>query len=282
MSKTPLKVFFIAKKVAQKAKRILKRRLFSNRIINRLRSHEDEMVQKMGKVLKRSLDNDLSNEEQEIADKVEKLRSSYKSTSFTIPATNEESNTETDDVPYILRVASKSRSWLIFQLILIREFNVKRGLEFGTCLGISGAYQAAAIKLNGGGELVTMEGLESRHEFSKNLFNELNIDNVEAKQGDFNAVLPDVLDKNSPYDYLFLDGDHRYESTIKYFEKVLPYLEEQSIVILDDIRWSEEMKKAWDEVRKHERVVYSFDLELVGVCIIGNSNKKEHFKITLW
>lgn len=268
-------------KIVQKSSRILRRLLFANRTIKRLKSHEDEIVQKMGKVFKKSLEKDLTQTEQEIVDRVEGLRASYKSTSLKIDASNE-NDSDKDEVSHILRVASKSRSWLVFQLLLIREFNVRRGLEFGTCLGISASYQTASIKLNGGDDFVTMEGLKSRHEFSENLFKELNIDNVVAKQGDFNEVLPSVLDKNNQYDYLFLDGDHRYESTINYFETVLPYLKEHSIVILDDIRWSDEMERAWDEVREHDRVIYSFDLELVGVCIIGNSNKQEHFKITLW
>lgn len=282
MPKTKLSIFLIAKKIFQKAKRTSKRLFFSNKTIQELKSHDDEIVRKMGKVLKRSLEKDLTKEEQKIADKVESLRSSYKSTSLTIAATNEENNPAQDDVAYILRVASKSRLWLIFQLVLIREFNIQRGLEFGTCLGISAAYQAAAIKLNNGDELVTMEGLKSRHEFSENLFDELNIENIEARQGDFNELIPNVLDKNNLYDYLFLDGDHTYESTIQYFNQVLPYLKEQSIVILDDIRWSKEMERAWKEIRNHNQVIYSFDLELVGVCIIGRKERKEHFKITLW
>jgi len=281
MSDTTRNPLFILKKIVQKSSRILRRQLYANRAIKKLESHDDVVVQKMGRVLKKSLKKDLTQTEQEIVDRVEGLRASYKSTSLKIDASNE-NDSDKDDVSHILRVASKSKSWLIFQLILIREFKVMRGLEFGTCLGISASYQAAAIKLNGGNDFVTMEGLKSRHEFSENLFKKLNIDNVEAKQGDFKEVLPKVLDKNNKYDYMFLDGDHRYESTINYFETVLPYLKEHSIVILDDIRWSDEMERAWEEVRNHDQVIYTFDFERVGVCIVGKGKKPEHFKLTLW
>lgn len=275
-------VFYLAKKAFKKSERFSRRLIFSKKRINELISHDDEIVQKMGRVIEKSLAGALTKEEQMIVDKIEKRRSFYNRSSLNIHSSNEKKDMRKDNVSYLLSTVSKKKSWLIFQLSLIREFKIKRGLEFGTCLGISAAYQAEAIKLNGGDKLVTMEGLEPRYEFSMKLFDELEIDKIDARHGDFNELLPVVLNENSIFDYVFLDGDHRYESTIAYFEQVLPHLQENSILILDDIRWSEEMEKAWEEIRVHEQIMYTFDLELVGVCIIGKKKRKEHFKIALW
>src|SRR5262245_28387124 len=59
---------------------------------------------------------------------------------------------------YFTRASSTSPFWCLFLFKLIRATHPSVCLELGTGVGISGAYQAAALKVNGQGKLTTMEG----------------------------------------------------------------------------------------------------------------------------
>lgn len=57
---------------------------------------------------------------------------------------------------------------------------------------------------------------------------------------------------------------------------------EDAVVILDDISWSEGMKKAWNEVKEDKHVVASVDLDKIGIVILGKSTvENPHFRIPL-
>ena len=61
------------------------------------------------------------------------------------------------------RGASKPYFWSLLLLKLIRQFRPLRCLELGTCMGISAAYQGAALAINGQeGTLTTIEGCRRR------------------------------------------------------------------------------------------------------------------------
>ena len=64
-----------------------------------------------------------------------------------------------------------------------------RGLEMGTCVGISAAYQAAALNDNGAGRLVTLEGYAELAAEAQELWSNLGLSNVEVIVGRFAQTL---------------------------------------------------------------------------------------------
>jgi predicted O-methyltransferase YrrM len=58
--------------------------------------------------------------------------------------------------------SSKSRNWALLLYHLLRRFRPTSCVELGTCLGLSGAYQAAALKSNGAGLGDTAEVVAGR------------------------------------------------------------------------------------------------------------------------
>lgn len=157
---------------------------------------------------------------------------------------------------------------------ICKYYQPKRCLEFGTNLGISTLYQHAAIPNS---QFVTMEGIPAFATIAKRNFAAFGIA-PHVKIGEFSSILSrtDFLKDFKP-DYVFLDGNHRYEATMDYFHQLLPFLSEDSIVILDDIYWSEGMKKAWNEIAQHPDVSVSIDLFYFGICFVKRKQVKEHF-----
>lgn len=155
-----------------------------------------------------------------------------------------------------------------------KKFRPAVMLELGTSLGISGAHLAMG---NPDGRLITIEGCPNIGAMAQSNFNELAIKNIEVKSGNFDDVLPGILSDLSKIDLIFIDGNHTYEATKRYFEMVLPHLHEESIVIFDDIHWSEGMKKAWDEIIAHPSIRVSMDLFFIGIVFFNKDLSKQDF-----
>lgn len=150
-------------------------------------------------------------------------------------------------------------------------------LELGTSLGISTLYLATgAIKA----KITTLEGCPDVAKQAQRNFAFLNKKNIESKEGVFEKILPLILRNLQPIDLLFLDGDHRLEATLSYFDQCLPYAHAQSVFVIADIHWSEEMEKAWKQLQSHPRVSLSIDLFQLGLLFFRTENQHpEHYTL---
>lgn len=265
-------------KVYNKLLRTFYRALFNSPQLEMLLSHEDDTIRKVGKVLKDVLDRSLTHEELEISEEIELLRKKLIREGRKIQASNEE-NGDLDSVSYLARVVSKKKKWGQLLMKLVSKNNARSGLEFGTCIGISTIYQAKGMS---DGMLISLEGLHSRRILAEENLKSLDIDNVRIHEGFFGDTLPKVLKEQGTFDYVFLDGDHRHAATVENFQKILPYLKENSIVVIDDIMWSDGMKKAWSEIKLNPKVYCVIDLFVMGIVVIGDKKEKVESKIALW
>ncbi len=181
------------------------------------------------------------------------------------------------------KIASKPYFWSLLLFKLIREFKPSNTIELGTCLGISGAYQASAQKLNKSGRLITLEGAKSLASLAEKNLQQLGLDNVHVVSGRFQDNLDRVLTENKPIDYAFIDGHHDEKATISYFEKFIPHLSKNSIIVFDDISWSDGMRHAWKNIEKNKDVKISLDLGVIGICVLDeNINEKYSFRIRMF
>jgi predicted O-methyltransferase YrrM len=177
----------------------------------------------------------------------------------------------------IARHAAKGKklSQLLFRIV--HYYQPKTILELGTSLGISSAYMASA---NPAARIVSIEGASSVAELAKHHHKFLHVSNVEVRTGEFNDILPDALQQLRKVDLVFIDGNHRREPTIQYFRQLLPHTNAQSMLIFDDIHWSEEMEEAWETIKKHPAVTASIDLFFIGIILFRPEFKsKQHFTI---
>jgi predicted O-methyltransferase YrrM len=153
---------------------------------------------------------------------------------------------------------------------IIQYYNYKEVLELGTCLGITSSYLATShpeVKVD------TIEGAENIANYAASLFNELGLQNIRLHEGNFDDLLPDILAaKPAPYDFIYVDGNHRYEPTINYFKQLKQHIHEYSVIVFDDIHWSKEMEMAWEFIKADNCVSLTIDLFFVGLVFF----RKEH------
>ena len=153
--------------------------------------------------------------------------------------------------------------------VLVRDVRPSRCLELGTCLGISSAYIASALDVNGHGSLTTLEGGKDLSRVASINFTRLGLENTRFVTGPFGEHLAGVLSEQTPIDLAHVDGHHDGPATQAYFEMILGHVGPRAVMVFDDIRWSREMRNAWRTIRTHPRVTGSLDLYTFGVCVIG-------------
>ena len=169
----------------------------------------------------------------------------------------------------------KKYGQLLFRLV--NYFSPNTILELGTSLGITSAYLASA---NSNARLITMEGSTEIASIAAANFEQLGISNTTIITGNFDDTLAKTLEAIEIVNFAFIDGNHRYEPTIRYFEQILQKSDEYTVIILDDIHWSKEMEVAWIEVKKHQSVTLTIDLFYVGLVFFRKEQKeKQHFVV---
>ena len=84
--------------------------------------------------------------------------------------------------------------------------------------------------------------------------------------------------ENAPQiDLAYIDANHRYEPTLRYFELLLPKMTTSGMIILDDIHWSKEMNDAWEVLKNHPKISLSIDLFEAGILFLQPDLMKESY-----
>lgn len=149
-------------------------------------------------------------------------------------------------------------------------------IELGTCLGITTAYLSKACP---DADVVTVEGCPETARVAHRNFQELGLENVELQVGNFDVLLPEIIASQDKLDFVYIDGNHRKDATLNYFNRCLPKVHEGSLLIFDDIYWSKGMKEAWEEIKSHPDVTVTVDLFWIGLVYFRKGQAKEHFKL---
>jgi len=159
---------------------------------------------------------------------------------------------------------------------LVKYFSPSCVLELGTSLGISTAYMASAQRQ---AKVYTLEGCPNLAALAVNNFRTLGLENIEVIEATFEAGLDKVLERMPSLDFVFIDGNHTCAATLEYFDKFLRHAHPKTVLVLDDIHWSEEMERAWEFVKKDPRVIVTVDLFRLGLVFLRTGLSRQHFII---
>jgi predicted O-methyltransferase YrrM len=174
----------------------------------------------------------------------------------------------------ISSLSPKKYAQLLYRIV--RYFRPKIILEMGTSLGISGAYMA---KARDNARFITLEGSQAIADIAQETFDACKVTNAEIHVGNFDDTLQPILDEVGTVDIAFIDGNHQKEATLKYFEQLLPYCKENSILIFDDICWSSDMFEAWRKMKNDKRVRISVNLCKMGIIFFKRDGRKQDYTI---
>ena len=149
-------------------------------------------------------------------------------------------------------------------------------IELGTCLGITTIYLQQAAP---NAKVYTLEGCPQTAGVAKEVFKRAGLNDINIITGNFDDTLSGVLDSQGKLDFVYIDGNHQRDATLRYFEWCLPKVHEDTMLIFDDIYWSDGMKQAWEQIKAHPQVSATVDLFWIGLVFFKTGQAKEDFKI---
>ncbi|MBE0663106.1 MAG: class I SAM-dependent methyltransferase [Bacteroidales bacterium] len=163
---------------------------------------------------------------------------------------------------------------LLFRIV--RHYKPENIIELGTSLGISTMYLSLA---NPDARITTIEGCATTAEIAQKNFKDHQLENIELRCGEFRHMLDHVVKEMPRLDFAFIDGNHRKEPTLHYFNACLEKSHNGTILVFDDIYWSKGMKQAWTKIKAHPQVSVSIDLFRFGIVFFREELSKENFVI---
>lgn len=170
-----------------------------------------------------------------------------------------------EPVAWICARASQPPSGARMLHHLLAVWQPRRALELGTCVGISGGYQAAALP--SGATLTTLEGYSGLARQAEGTWRGAGIDNAEVVVGTFAETLDGVL-QQGPWGYAYIDGHHVGSATIDYVDRIAAVSEPGALLVLDDIDYNDGMREAWALVQERDDVVASTTLGKLGLLAL--------------
>jgi predicted O-methyltransferase YrrM len=152
-----------------------------------------------------------------------------------------------------------------------KHYQGKEILELGTNLGIGTLHLYLGNKNS---SITSVEGCPNLHTFTKHNFELFENHKIKFIHSSF----IDFLDKNNKvFDIVYIDGDHHGESLEKYIELLHPFTHNETIYLIDDIRWSDSMFNSWNKLQTNQNFNLSIDLFKVGILQKKEGKEKEHF-----
>lgn len=175
----------------------------------------------------------------------------------------------------IAKTSGRSRKYGELLFRIVDHYGYKQILELGTSLGLGTLYLAAAAK---NGQVITIEGSSTVAAEAQKTFASWPELPIQQHVGNFDDLLQPVLAANPVFDLVVIDGNHREKPTLEYVDALLPHIQPNTLILLDDIHWSAEMQRAWETICRHPAVKLSIDLFQFGLIFFDPSfHEKQQF-----
>ncbi len=130
---------------------------------------------------------------------------------------------------------------------LVRSRRPSLVIELGTNVGLSGTYLAGALPDDG--RLKTIDQSGERQRLARRLFDAAGVaDRIDVITGSFVDSLDDAA--RDGFEIAFIDGDHTYDATLWLMDSLLSYAARGSVLVLDDINHSPQMRRVWRDLRR--------------------------------
>lgn len=210
---------------------------------------------------------------------IEELRSKLKNDTSTLTFKDwgAQGKSRSRSIRDITRFSAKNETLCLVLAEIVKHLKPAVGIELGTSMGISLAYQITGFPE---ATFYSLEGSPEIADKASNNLAELGI-HAPIRVGPFSETLAPLLNELGTIDYAFVDGHHQYKPTLGYFQELMNHLTTNGCIVFDDIYWSEGMQKAWQEIIADERVSLSVDLYHLGLIFVREGVVKQHFRLRI-
>jgi predicted O-methyltransferase YrrM len=177
-------------------------------------------------------------------------------------------------VSSILAVSSSKGKYAKLLYRLARHYQPKRILEFGTSLGVGTVHLSLGAPK---ADVITVEACPETQKIAKEQFARLNMHNISPVLSTFQQFIESY--QGELFDMVFVDGHHDGQALLSYMNQLKAITHNDTIFVLDDIRWSDSMKESFETIADSSNFHVSMDLFRVGIVVPRQQQEKEHFVV---
>jgi predicted O-methyltransferase YrrM len=174
------------------------------------------------------------------------------------------------------RTSSLSKSTGRLLCRIVQDVKPERCLELGTSVGLGSMYLAIGSPET---EVITIEGNPDLAKAARKYAESLGFNNITVINGLFAEQLEKLKAGGSKRMVVWLDGDHRGEALLENLKKLLDFTATGSVIVVDDIRWSYSMYRAWKKIVSDTRIPVSLDLWKMGIIFLTSGLHKQHYQV---
>jgi predicted O-methyltransferase YrrM len=149
-------------------------------------------------------------------------------------------------------------------------------LELGTSLGIGTIMLA---KGNENSAVTSIDACLETQKKAKENIHFMGLKNIKLIHSTFDEFLNSF--DGQQFDLVFVDGHHQGKFLEKYLELLEKCTHQDTIFILDDIRWNDDMFSSWKKIVASNKFHLTMDLFRMGIILKRPQQEKEHFVIKL-
>lgn len=179
-------------------------------------------------------------------------------------------------ISQILRTSSSKGKFGDLLFRLAKHYKPLHILEFGSSLGIGTIHLS---KGNPTSKIVTVEACEATRNESLKSFEFIGCTNIDSVYATFEEFLSTY--SGEKFDLVFVDGHHDGKALLRYLELLDPITHNDTLFLLDDIRWSDSMFDAWKKIERSHSFHVTIDLFRMGIVLKRNQQEKEHFIVKI-
>ncbi len=171
---------------------------------------------------------------------------------------------------YSVSASKERKSRLLYQLV--KHFHPENILELGTSLGVGTMSLCSGYEAS---HVISIDACKATQDVAIQLFKDRKKENVTFIHQKFDHFMDEYRGKQ--FDLVFVDGHHSGEALLHYMDRLETMTHQDTIFILDDIRWSEDMQIAFRKIVNDPDYHVTLDLFDIGIVAKRPQQEKEHF-----
>lgn len=182
------------------------------------------------------------------------------------------------EIREVCKIAKYSSTIPKYGLLLnkiVKHFSVKKILELGTSLGFGTAYLATGNNIE---KIISVDACNETLKLAEKNLKKMKISNLQLVNKCFDDIIDNNYLKNEKFNLIFIDGNHKGSSVLKYYRHLSQNNSEKScIFIIDDINWSGDMNSSWKKICSDNKHNCCLDIFRMGLIFKGFNELPEAY-----
>jgi len=169
---------------------------------------------------------------------------------------------------------SKNYGALLFRLI--NFFKCRTVLQIGSSTGVMSLY--LALPLRNSCDCIVLEDRTGLLDFVRAFAENHSLKNLQWMEGAYAENLRRLKQEIASFDFIFVNTMGNAEKTREALRLTGTFISQDTVMVIDNIKRNNAMKRLWQEIKSREDVGLTIDLFSLGLVFFNTQLHKQHYK----